>query len=570
MRTIVSLILVAAITATSIAWLALWNPLEPHRPDYQEAPAAGRALPALVPKVLFVVVDGLRYDVSERTPCLQALRQRGASARSMAGLPSVSQPMWTALVSGALPEITDSGLMNVDDGRIPFIRVDQIFAAARRAGLTTALSASGGRWWRSLIPPQGLDRTFFVNPWDAAADRAAAEGALPFVQDPAVNLVMVYFADYDEMSHAHGALSPEALQSAAAIDENVCLLVDAADASRTVVIVTSDHGEIDAGGHGGAEPAVLETPFVMAGPRVLAGQSPPIRDVDIAPAIAALIGAELPRSGQGRIPYEMLDVTAEEQARGEAALVAQQLAFAQAYARAIGAAPVPGEIAAQAQAIDSPLAAGNYSEADRLARGAQAALADYLARERGYALTRARLLALLPALLALAVLGYALVANWRAGARLPLMLAVVGMVLFHLTFLARVHTYSLSAMTGVGYLGITIGIGAMQALVSSVLTVALARLALTRWLLGVSGANRRPFTADLAALALGLTALPFLVALLANALNGSLGSWNLIEPLWHFLLIFGLVQSVVMGLAALAVTGVYATAAAIARRGRGV
>jgi len=304
---------------------------------------------------------------------------------------------------------------------------------------------------------------------------------------------------------------------------------------------------------------VLETPFVMAGPRVRAGQYAPIDNVDIASTIAALIGAELPHSSQGRVPYEMLDVTAEERARGDAALAAQQLAFAQAYAQSIGAAPPPGEIAAQVQSVEAPLAAGDYAEASRLAQSAQAGLADFFARERASALTRARLLALLPLLAALAVLGFALAINWRAGARLPLVPAVLGTLLFHGVFLARGHAYSLSTMISVEYLGLTIGAGALLALSTGALVLARA-----------GGPSRPPLVAQLSAPALGLTALPFLLALLANALNGSLGSWNLIEPLWHFLLLFGLVQSAVTGLLALAVTGVYAAIAAVAGRRRGI
>ena len=59
---------------------------------YREPDATGAAPPALVPQLVLIIVDGMRYDLSEQMPCLEGLRAEGAWGKSISSFPSFSQP----------------------------------------------------------------------------------------------------------------------------------------------------------------------------------------------------------------------------------------------------------------------------------------------------------------------------------------------------------------------------------------------------------------------------------------------------------------------------------------------
>ncbi len=550
-----NVLFVAGLTAGAILWLVVLERrasayTTPYRQPGAERREMGAPLPALVSRVVFVIVDGLRYDLSEGMACLQQLRQAGASAVSIIALPSVSQPSWTTLVSGARPEINGAALANADFAEIKPIAVDHIFQLAKQARLKTALA--GADWWQKMTPPAYLDRSHFVGSFDAAGDREATQAALRFLADPGLpEVLLLYLGEYDEVSHHEGALSPAALQAAARINDHLCALLAAVDLRQTVVIVTADHGELDRGGHGGDDPVVVQAPLALAGPRVRPGEYPAVQEPDIAMTIAALLGMPLPRSGQGRILYEMLDVSEAELARGEAASARQQLAQAGAYLAGPGLPPPPAEIARQVAELDARLARGEFGEAARRARALREQINDHVQRERSAEIRRSRLRRLPLALLGAGLIAALLALNWRAGERAALTISAVGVLAWHAFYLARGHVYSLSTLGSVGELprlGWTLVTGAVSAL---------ALCLLLAWLLArAGGASRaRPAltAAGVSALGVGLVGLPFLLALVAYAGGGSLGGWELIVPRLSFLLLLGLAQAALMGVLALIV-----------------
>jgi hypothetical protein len=88
-------------------------------------------------------------------------------------------------------------------------------------------------------------------------------------------------------------------------------------------MIVSDHGQIDAGGHGGPEAINLLEPFIMVGAGVWPGYFGNMQMVDVAPTAAAMLGVSIPASTQGRVltwmltlPYEVhtaLPAAAEKQ-----------------------------------------------------------------------------------------------------------------------------------------------------------------------------------------------------------------------------------------------------------------
>ena len=77
------------------------SPLEGTLPEAQPSSP-------IVQQVVYVIVDGLRYDTSLDMPYLNYLREQGAYAVMHSKPPSYSQPSWTTLVTGAWPAINGS------------------------------------------------------------------------------------------------------------------------------------------------------------------------------------------------------------------------------------------------------------------------------------------------------------------------------------------------------------------------------------------------------------------------------------------------------------------------------
>jgi len=111
-------------------------------------PSPGEAIGQPVSKrVIIVLVDSLRYDTSLKEqimPELNHLRARGASARMQSMPPSYSEPGYTTLLTGAWPELNDGPTFNLEYDAIPTWTQDNLFSAAHRAGLKTAIA---GYYW---------------------------------------------------------------------------------------------------------------------------------------------------------------------------------------------------------------------------------------------------------------------------------------------------------------------------------------------------------------------------------------------------------------------------------------
>ncbi|HSQ21431.1 MAG TPA: alkaline phosphatase family protein, partial [Coriobacteriia bacterium] len=57
-------------------------------------------------RVVLVLIDGLRDDVSRTMDSISGLRARGADVRLTVPQPSLSYPTWTTIMTGAPPQIS--------------------------------------------------------------------------------------------------------------------------------------------------------------------------------------------------------------------------------------------------------------------------------------------------------------------------------------------------------------------------------------------------------------------------------------------------------------------------------
>ncbi len=309
-----------------LSWNAVVDYQSPHR--YESMPVSPRQ-PAVSGQVVLVVVDGLRYDTAMGLPGLTRLRERGAGLRLTTGEPSLSLPGWAVIGTGAWQEITGV-TTNWYKGRI---QVDSIFAEARRSGLLTAVA--GAPEWEALYGPW-ISKERLVRNDDPAVLREAL-GLLTGKPD----LLLIHFASVDKAGHEFGGASRQYYTAAREADNLVGRLAASLDLRKTTLLITSDHGHRDAGGHGGWEESVTSVPLVALGKGIRPGWAEGGRQVDIAPTVAALLGTSLPQHAVGQPLYPVLDLPWANRVSLELAVAEQRAAFDSRYIQTLEGRGLP-------------------------------------------------------------------------------------------------------------------------------------------------------------------------------------------------------------------------------------
>ena len=289
-----------------------------------------------VGKVLVVGMDGLRYDLLTRStavaPVLHGLMAAGAHGTSLLPYgevdgqapdgPSTSMaytdsgPGWSSVLTGVWPDrhgVRGNDFAGADYARYPDF-LSRAGTARRR--LRTAAAVS----WPELIrrgtlgPAVGR-RVRYDGETDGygTADRLVARTAERWLTQDDPDAVFVYFGATDEAAHAEGPHSPAYDRALLAQDTHLGWLLTAIGTRRLdpararerwTVLVTTDHGHLDTGGHGGDTRAEREVFVVLAEPGMAGGtrlDTP--RLVDIAPTVLDRLGVRVdPAWGlQGRV-----------------------------------------------------------------------------------------------------------------------------------------------------------------------------------------------------------------------------------------------------------------------------
>lgn len=337
---IVSVVICLVLAAGSYFWVtgmidsnyAFRSPIK----DTPPAPGADLG-EASTGRVVIVLIDGLRYDTSMKTatmPTLAQLRADGASTKMHSQPPSFSQPGYSTILTGAWPWLNDGPAFNLDYKDIPTWTQDNLFSAAHRAGLTTAVS--GYYWFEKLIPQSDVDLSFYTPGEDQKADVEVIAAALPWLQNNQAQLVLIHIDQVDYAGHHEGG--PKSIkwnQAAQRADSLLAQIVATLDFKKDTLLVISDHGQIDAGGHGGQDAVCLEEPFVLVGAGVTPGVYADVNMVDVAPSLAALLGVNIPASSQGVVRTDILNLDKSVLKNLNTAVESQQTTLLKTYAASI-------------------------------------------------------------------------------------------------------------------------------------------------------------------------------------------------------------------------------------------
>ena len=260
-------------------------------------PAPG---PEARPKVLLIGIDGVRVDVLREvpTPNLDALAAAGFFSEEARNVrPTVSGPCWSSMLIGVGPE--KHGVLNNDFStnryeeypdfltRIEEVRPElRTFAAVDWLPLGTEVD--GG----PLLSDE-VERKAIVDGYELGwleADSVSVMATAEELRTGDSDALFVYLGAPDEISHNIGGIGEEYHAAIATADGHVGRLVEAVKARPTfagenwLILVSTDHGRTDEGGHGGDSPEETTVFFLASGPGVLQGPatgSPSILDVPV-------------------------------------------------------------------------------------------------------------------------------------------------------------------------------------------------------------------------------------------------------------------------------------------------
>ncbi|QEH37275.1 Type I phosphodiesterase / nucleotide pyrophosphatase [Aquisphaera giovannonii] len=242
-------------------------------------------------RLVLVVIDGLRAETAfnaDLMPTLNRLASRGGrtTARVESLIPS-SLAGIVALISGDVPP-AESCLS--DFGAAP----------RREGGVLEAVARAGGR---SFVAGPSLWTDLYgtwiasaeVDPTFGSGDERLVAAALRALSSDSYRLIVLHVGRVDAAAHRSGTRSAMYRGSVRWCDE-VVRRIAREMGQGTGLVVTSDHGMTEDGGHAGPEPSVLTTPLVTFGAGLPTGAWPGGPQRAVPSLLLTAIGIE-PSSG---------------------------------------------------------------------------------------------------------------------------------------------------------------------------------------------------------------------------------------------------------------------------------
>ncbi|MFF1868441.1 alkaline phosphatase family protein [Kitasatospora herbaricolor] len=244
-------------------------------------------------KTLVIGIDGTRYDrlAAADAPRIKGLMADGLTAPSNLYAdplsPTVSGPGWSTIATGVWPD-----KHGVKENTFSGSRFNLYPSLGKR--LETASAATSTLVVASWNP---VADTIFNGGADlriaeSENDAKTASDAADYLAHGNPDATFLHFDQVDEAGHGYGGTSAQYLAAIHNVDGLVGQVVDAVKSRPTyasedwLIIVTTDHGHTDAGGHGGNSAAERQTFVVADG----AGYAPgsvrrDVKVVDIAPTV---------------------------------------------------------------------------------------------------------------------------------------------------------------------------------------------------------------------------------------------------------------------------------------------
>jgi predicted AlkP superfamily pyrophosphatase or phosphodiesterase len=233
-------------------------------------------------KLLLVGIDGLRIDDAlrlETAPNLKAFIESGRLLDLTMEVPTISGPGWSSLLTGT--SHSDHGVFdNTFHGHTLFRNADFLSRAYFTDQTRSTFAATS---WPPIADPAGpgpiisaradqqraglhhlviRDGETYGYRWADGEVMAASRLAL---RDAGPDASFVYLGEVDEAGHLYGGVSAEYREATLRVDAHLGILLSTVAARAEaqdedwLVGITTDHGHVDEGGHGWADPVLTRS-----------------------------------------------------------------------------------------------------------------------------------------------------------------------------------------------------------------------------------------------------------------------------------------------------------------------
>jgi len=277
-----------------------------HPESQQQRPVC---VPALSPRVALLVVDALRADTffGDAFASFRAAHPEAAAGVIRTSPVSMSTAGVRSIATGTFPDLFDvvhnwdnvaSGLHGVPD-------------LARAAGRQTAVY--GDSIWRELFPDGfviadsevRVPRLIYYLRAETLVDEIlVGRLAERLRKQQAPDFLVLHLVGMDHAGHRRGVKSAKYADVARRVVGHLETVVGLLPPDTTV-LVTSDHGATDSGGHGGGSDIETTVPLFAFGAGVAAGARVNINQIDLAPTLSCLMGLPFPATSLGRPAVEL-------------------------------------------------------------------------------------------------------------------------------------------------------------------------------------------------------------------------------------------------------------------------
>lgn len=264
--------------------------------------------------VVLIGLDGWgAYSVEKaEIPNLKKMMSAGAyTLKKRSTLPSSSAINWASMFMGAGTELHGYTEWYSETPEIPSRVVNEhgifptVFGLLRKARPQAEIGCIYE--WKviaHLVDSLALNYNKYVEEAPTHPE-ATIEYATDYIKKSRPTLLGIIIDNPDHVGHASGHDTPEYYAQLRVLDEYIGQIMQAVKEAgmfdETIFIVTSDHGGIGKG-HGGKTLQEMETPFIMYGKNIKAGQeiTDSMMQFDVASTIAYIFGLKQPQAWIGR------------------------------------------------------------------------------------------------------------------------------------------------------------------------------------------------------------------------------------------------------------------------------
>ncbi|GFR35201.1 alkaline phosphatase family protein [Thermobrachium celere] len=232
-------------------------------------------------KICLIIVDGLRLDAINNMPYIQNLIKTNEAkfSISIADNPTISRSGYMRILTGCPTDI--SGISsNSQHLPSPILGVPQL---AVQYNIKTALC--GYYWIYELFPfAFYFKRIYFIR------DGTTFKNAYSIIDEYEPDFLIVHPMSVDNIGHSYGGSSIFYFKEACNIDNSIKALCNKLQKHNYNIIITSDHGHQNYGGHTNYEPNTFLTPFILISNNLNINPPLYIKQIDIAPTLCDLLG----------------------------------------------------------------------------------------------------------------------------------------------------------------------------------------------------------------------------------------------------------------------------------------